>query len=51
MLSDSTDMKCSEQANPYRQKADWWLRGEEVGGEEGEDKEVIVQGTEFFLRG
>ena len=25
--------------------------GRGVGGEDGEDKEVIVQGTEFFLRG
>ena len=25
--------------------------GRGVGGQQGEDKEVIVQGTEFFLRG
>lgn len=32
ILYDSTCMNCPEQANPYRQKADWHLSG--AGGRE-----------------
>ena len=35
-MYDSIYMKCPEQANPWRQKIDWWLpRAEEArGGQE-----------------
>lgn len=32
LVYDSSYIKCPEQANPYRQKADWWLPGPGGGG-------------------
>lgn len=39
-------MKCPEQANPWRQKVDWWLQGLElgVGG-----RRMTAGGTGFVL--
>lgn len=48
ILCDLIDMKCSEQANPQRLKADWWFPGSgsgEVCGRGNGERLLIATGS------